>query len=122
VSFIPVEIPMQSLRQIVDSVLTAFGFTFDYRSVPEGRWRTTPRTTWPTGSTVAGMAEPLRPAIEVSAFAYVGQGSGFVGVVARPVCRLGERGDPAYRAGMALAITVQGSVRAAIVRALGILE
>ena len=122
VSFISVDVPMQSLRPMVDSVLTSLGFTFEFRSVTEGLWRATPRTTWPAGSNVARMSEPLHPAIEVAAITYVGEGGGFVGVVARPVCRSGEPGDNAYRASIGLAVAVQSSVRGAIVRALGLLE
>lgn len=119
---IPLGFPMRRLAFLVDSTLSALGYTFDFRNPAKGLWRTTPRLAWPSGSMLEGAAEGIRPGIELVAIVAADSSQSLLALSSRPVCRVGAADGRPEHQGRDLARAVLASVESAMLNAIGIIQ
>lgn len=118
----PIDIAVHRLPFRVDSTLTALGYRFVYQNRSTGLWRTAPRYTWPTGSSLQAWAAGIHPGIELVVVTEIGTQHSVVGISARPVCRSSPASLRADAAAAALAHRSARFVLDAILDAVGYLR
>jgi len=122
VRLVPLDLQMTRLPGLVDSTLTALGYSFVYRNARQGLWRTAPRYTWPDSSAVARAAQWGRPGIELVAVVALDEGHSLIAMSARPVCRVPPISRQSAGAPAALAETALTDALNSILDGIGLLR